>query len=122
MLLVTSRNSSCGKVMFSQVSVKSFCSAGGGGLLGISGMKSLPGGGRGVPTPHLLTPSGGHIRSVGKRVVRILLECFLVFNFNFKCDKKLQVSVKYKDFIVVIYILNVQIEHTGLEKKLHVCK
>ena len=122
MLLVTACNGSCGKVMFSRVCISHSVQKGGGGLLGISGMKSLPGGGRGVPTPHLLTPSGGHIRSVGKRVVRILLECFLVFHFNFKCDKKLQVSVKYKDFIVVIYILNVQIEHTGLEKNFHVCK
>ena len=46
--------------------------------------------------------------------VQILLECILVFRF--KCDNKLKNSVKYKDFIVVIYILNVQLNTLGWKK------
>ena len=70
--------------MFSQVSV---CSQGEQGISGprpflVTGPMSLLGGG-GVVLEGLLPPQEVQWDTVGKRVVCILLECFLVRNMSF---------------------------------------
>ena len=71
-VLITARNSSCGKVMFSQACVKN--SVGGEGVRGMHPQARTP------PSPS--TPQRILRDAVNERAVRILLECILVYLYK----------------------------------------
>ena len=115
--IITACQRSCGKVMFSQVSV---CSRGEGGY---SGPMSLFGGGWDLvwwvpPSPHpprhgtswvgMSTPTppkhGIQCDTVGKRAIRILLECFLVHLYVY-VDKLLQCFRTFSVFYFMNFFL-----------------
>ena len=75
--IFTARNSSCGKVMFSLVSI---CLSTGSDVISL--VLGLFGGGMCILGPKIYT--------VGKRVVCILLECFLVQFSNYQKKKGLR--------------------------------
>ena len=94
-LLIAARKRSCGKIMFSQVSV---ILSGGGGWVGRYGggwISQVPW----YTHQYCYLVAATTKRTVGKQVVRILLECFLVQFQFFSCNGSIYIYNKVSDFI-----------------------